>query len=252
MTNAIGPALGRSGARAAGGGVSGRGCPCWGAGYPIQAALPLGAGDGALLRAPDRCYVLDVVRGPARNDAGPAVRARRRRKSLAPALRPGARPPRQGTRRSEAVSARVPGGIGRPAPYTPVGAAGSFRPGARVVHVPGAVCAGARDRWEAPPGATAPARRWPRPGWRTRAPCRRRPASARGASAWVDGWSQGGTCVRKATIRVGRNRCSRGSGEGGRPDVPRGRAKNVRSSLQPVLQARRKQGSARAAGHARP
>jgi hypothetical protein len=88
-----------------------------------------------------------------------------------------------------------PGRAGRPSPVG-AGAGDDRRAGG----------GGART-WGRQPSATGlTGAQKPHPAWRTRAPNPRRPAPARGASAWaVDCRSSGGTCVREATNRVGRN-----------------------------------------------
>src|SRR4051812_10745108 len=90
----------------------------------------------------------------------------------------------------------------------PVREARPFRAGACACDDRWVGGAGARTWGRRPAEGTAGA--WlPHPAWRTRAPYLGRPAPARGASAWAGDWrSSGGTCVRKATSRVGRKRPS--------------------------------------------
>jgi hypothetical protein len=92
--------------------------------------------------------------------------------------------------------------------------------------------AGARTWGRQPSARVLTGAHLPHPAWRTRAPNPRRPAPAREASAWaVDCRSSGGTCVREATSRVGRNGPFARRLAGARRDPARGAANRKVVSL---------------------
>ena len=134
--------------------------------------------------------------------------------------RPGrvTRPPRSEPPAGRGLTATAGDGVRAPARCRPARVDGLRRrdAGAKDEREPGD--AGVRERGRAARADRRPAGRWPRPGWRTRAPFRGRPASDRSESGARSRWSGGsgcrsswrGTCVRKLLARVGRNGRSHG------------------------------------------